>query len=124
MPVCVAVAGATVALLATEVFALVWTHSVEKTEWHEEWRIADGLLTLDSATVSGSGAGMDPPAGAIRDGDGWRYIPQAPPLRTLLLAASPYGGDYRLCWTEGCRRLAELLPPDTVGPVELSACRR
>lgn len=64
MPVCIAVAGALVAALATEGFSLVWSHSVEKTEWREEWRVEGSRLRLAEAAVRGSGAGMEPPTDA------------------------------------------------------------
>lgn len=122
MPVCLALAQAIVALLPTDAFSLIWTHSVEKTEWREEWRVDDGRLQLTGAAVAGSGAGMEPPAGAIHEGGTWRYVPDVGPLKEALLAASPFGGDYRLCWQGTCARLSDLLPQGFSGPVALSAC--
>ncbi len=88
MPVCLALAQAqaVVAVLPTDVFTLLWTHSVERTEWREEWRIDDGRLRVVAATVAGSGAGMEPPPGAVLVDNAWHYVPAVPPMARLLLA--------------------------------------
>lgn len=123
MPVCLLLAGAVVATLPTDVFALTWTHSVEKTEWTEEWRVETDRLVLIEASVAGSGAGMEPADDARLEGGMWRWrfsVPSQPPL---LLANSPHGGDYQLCWDGSCQPLAALLPERTNGPVEVTPCR-
>jgi hypothetical protein len=123
MPVCLAVAGALMAALPAEAFSLVWSHSVEKTEWREEWSVEGDRLRLAEAAVRGSGAGMEPPIDAAFVDSEWRYQPGVPPLRRLALANSEFGGQYRLCWSGGCRPLASLLPPGAVGAVELYPCQ-
>ena len=122
MPVCLALAQAVVAVLPTAAFTLQWTHSVERTEWREEWRIDDGRLRVVAATVAGSGAGMEPPPGAVLVDNAWHYVPAVPPMARLRLANSQSGGDYRLCWDGACRPLASLLPASSEEPIELYPC--
>lgn len=124
MTVCLLLAGAVAAALPTEAFTLAWTHSVEKTEWREEWRVEDGRLALVEASVAGSGAGMQPADGARLEGGAWRWRPSVEPLPRLLLANSAYGGDYRLCWDGTCRPLAALLREAVGEPVEVAPCRQ
>ncbi len=114
MPLCLT-AGALVATLAVESFTLAWTHSIEKVRWEEDWHIANAALVLDEARIRGTGAGMEPPAGAVLEGGVWRYRPHVVPLPQLLLAHSPYTAAYALCSDGRCRSIAELLPglPDT-----------
>lgn len=122
MPVCLALAQAVVAVLPTDAFTLLWTHSVERTEWREEWRIEDGRLRVVAATIAGSGAGMEPPPGAVLADNAWHYVPAMPPMARLRLANSQSGGDYRLCWDGACRPLASLLPGSPEEPIELYPC--
>jgi hypothetical protein len=117
---CLVVAGALVATLPGESFTLAWTHSVQKTRWEERYRVDDGRLTLVGARIEGSGAGMEAPPEARRDGTGWTWSPQVR-LPSVALAASPYGGGYTLCAGSACRPLAEMTGTLT-GPVELRAC--
>ncbi|WP_158045212.1 DUF1850 domain-containing protein [Skermanella pratensis] len=108
---CIALAGASaveapLARLPVEAFSLSWTHSVEKIEWREDWRITDGRLLIEEAHVRGSGAGMEVPDGArLMDGS-WVYRPGVPPLDRLDLANSGFTADYRICSADGCRDLA------------------
>ena len=97
---------------------LAWTHSVEKVEWREEWRIADGRLILDQASVAGSGAGMEPPPEAVLQAGRWVWRPGVV-LAELVLARSDYTADWRLCSGGTCRAL----PPVEDGPTTLVACR-
>lgn len=80
--------GAKAMMLATGVFTLSWTHSVERTGWAETYRIEDDGLHLTQARVMGSGAGMDPGPGATLQGNWWVWTPDLPPLPQLVLAAS------------------------------------
>lgn len=121
MPLCIA-AGALVATLAVESFTLAWTHSVEKIRWEEDWRIEAGRLHLVEARIRGSGAGMEPPAGAVLEGGAWRYAPGIPPLARLRLAHSTFTAGYELCSAGRCRPLAELAGGAQNEPVELYPC--
>jgi hypothetical protein len=60
LSLCLASAGV-VKTLSIAAFTLVWTHSIEKTDWQEDWRITPKGLELVQARVKGSGAGMEPP---------------------------------------------------------------
>ena len=121
MPLCIA-AGALVATLAVESFTLAWTHSIEKIRWEEDWRIEDGRLRLDEARIRGSGAGMEPPAGAVLENGVWRYVPRLDPLPRLRLAHSIFTAGYELCVNRRCRPLAEIVGRAENEPVELFAC--
>ena len=55
MSLCLTASGKTVAL-ALEAFALIWSHSVEKTEWREAWQVRDGKLALVTGASRGIGA--------------------------------------------------------------------
>src|SRR5258708_12106611 len=47
--------------LSIAAFTLVWTHSIEKTDWQEEWRVTAKGLVLVHARVKGFAAGIEPP---------------------------------------------------------------
>ncbi len=115
-------AGALVTMLATNSFTLAWTHSIEKIRWEEDWRIAGGRLVLDEARIRGSGAGMEPPAGAVLENGVWRYCPATAPLARLRLANSAFTADYELCFDDRCRPLAALAHGAENVPLELFAC--
>lgn len=117
-----ALGGAVLAALPGPSFTLSWTHSVEKTEWRESWRIADGRLVAEEARVKGAGAGMEPPADA-RLADGWLvWRPALPPQERVVLAASSFTGDHTLCAGSGCRTLSEWTGGRISGPLELRVC--
>ena len=119
---CIAWLGAAPVEVPADGFTLAWTHSIERTRWREEWRLEGGMLRAGAAEVQGSGAGMEPPPGAVRMEDGWRWTQDLPPQERLVLAASPHGGDHELCVGGTCRPLRGWLPPGE-GPISLSACR-
>jgi hypothetical protein len=107
MSLCIIAAGKT-AILAVSAFTLSWTHSVEKTRWEEHWRVAAGGLQIVEARVQGSGAGMEPPDGAVFDQGWWSYGPDLGPQAELALAASgTTGGGWRLCSSKGCLTLGD-----------------
>lgn len=110
---CILAAGKTLTLAAAA-FTLSWTHSVEKTEWQEDWALTPEGLVVTEARVKGSGAGMDPGEGA-REVDGWWvWQPEAPPVPELVLAASgATGSGWQLCHEEGCLDLGTT-PADAV----------
>jgi hypothetical protein len=115
------VAGAVAAVLMGDGFTLSWTHSVEKVEWQEDYRVIDGRLTLETARVKGSGAGMEPPDGAVRRDGWWEYHPRRS-LDRLRLARSDAAGDYRLCRAGACVPLTDLVRGATAATVEIFAC--
>jgi hypothetical protein len=103
--------------LPTDRFTLIWTHSVEKSEWQEDYAISDTGLKLTEARIQGTGAGMEPPPNALFRNGWWHYVPALPILPALRLTLSPYTADYRLCWKGQCRSLAKLVgakPPEGV----------
>lgn len=98
MSLCVA-SALVAASFAGSAFTLSWTHSVERTEWRERWRITDGrALQLEEARVRGSGAGMEPPEGAVLRDGWWIYRPTLAAQPALLLAVSGATPDgWQLC---------------------------
>ena len=108
MMLCIASAGVVTAL-AVSSFTLEWTHSVERTQWREEWQVTDAGLQLVEASVESSGAGIALPDDAVLKDGRWTYRPQLPPLASLDLAASGMTpGGWTLC-AEGkrCFKLGE-----------------
>ena len=94
LSLCLASAGL-VKALSIATFTLVWTHSIEKTDWQEDWRVTPQGLELVRARVKGSGAGMEPPPEA-RLVDGWF------PVATRAAGDAASGArQFR-----GCRRMA------------------
>lgn len=94
--------------LSLAAFTLVWTHSVEQTDWQEDWRVTAKGLELVQARVKGSGAGMEPPPDA-RLVDGWfQWRPKRAPMPELLLGNSGAAGEWRLCTDGHCRTLSEI----------------
>lgn len=122
LSLCIA-SGKLLAVIPVASFTLAWTHSIEKTRWEEDWRIAADRLSISEARISGSGAGMEPGADAVlRDGV-WHYQPATPPTARLHLAHSPYTAGYELCLADRCRPLASLLPGiDEIATIDLYAC--
>lgn len=97
-------------------------HSIEKIRWEEDYRIEAGKLVLVEARIRGTGAGMEPPAGAVlRDGV-YHYRPPVAPLASLSLARSTYTTDYELCVeAKPCRPLSEWIPV-SAGTTEAAPC--
>lgn len=111
-------AGGIALALAGPAFQLRWTHSVEKVEWVEDWRVEPGALRLTSARVKGSGAGMEPAAGAVLK-DGWWIWATDRQVASLTLAASgATGAGWQLCDAASCRSLGE----SAGAPVTLAPC--
>jgi hypothetical protein len=122
LSLCLASAGV-VKTLSVAAFTLVWTHSIEKVDWQEDWHIAPDGLELVQARVKGSGAGMEPPLGA-RLVDGWfQWQPKRAPMPEVLLANSGAAGEWRLCSAGNCRTLSEIFGhPVGVNVTRMSAC--
>lgn len=117
---CIAFAvGSATVVIPTHKFTLSWIHTVERVPWEEDYVIKNGALVIEEARVRRSGAGMDPPNGAIWSGGWWHYQPSLPPLGEVLLANSTFAGGYTVCWGGKCRPLNELVAAGT--PVRISA---
>jgi hypothetical protein len=109
--------------LPLQSFTLAWTHSIEKVRWEEDYRIWNGRLTLVEARIRGSGAGMEPPDGAVLKDGVWHYQPALPPQDRVRLTRSSYVADYDLCWDNTCRPLKTMFgSPETAPEVDLIAC--
>ncbi|MER8447481.1 DUF1850 domain-containing protein [Mesorhizobium sp. M1066] len=118
MSLCILAAGKTVTL-SVAAFTLSWTHSVERTRWEEDWKVTPTGLQLVEARIEGSGAGMEPPEGALLKEGWWSYAPEIDPQRRVVLAASGATGDgWTLCTVQGCRELGIAAG----GPIVLEPC--
>jgi hypothetical protein len=107
MSLCILAAGKTVAL-SVAAFTLSWTHSVERTRWEEDWKVTPTGLQVVEARIKGSGAGMEPPEGAVLRDGWWVYAPKLGLQRRVVLAASGATGDgWTLCSVQGCRELGK-----------------
>ena len=107
LSLCLASAGV-VKTLSIAAFTLAWTHSIEKTDWQEDWRVTPQGLALVQARVKGSGAGMEPPPEA-RLVNGWfRWRPKRAPLPEVVLGNSGAAGEWRLCHDGSCRALSDI----------------
>ncbi len=116
------VAGLLVAVLDDTV-TLSWTHSIQKTVWEEDYRREGKALRLVEARVRGSGAGMEPPEGAVLKDGAWHYVPALPALPNVQLRHSPYAAGYRVCSGGQCRSVTEWLsklPQEAI--LELRPC--
>ncbi len=123
--VCIAIAGAIQAVIPATSFTLAWTHSIEKVRWEETYQITGDRLQLTEARIKGSGAGMEPPPGAVLADGWWHYRPAIPPLESLRLANSDYADDYTVCWGGVCKPLAALFgKPAAQGDATLFPCDR
>ena len=123
LSLCLASAGA-VKALSIAAFTLVWTHSIEKVDSQEDWRVTPQGLQLVQARVKGSGAGMEPPSQA-RLVDGWvQWQPQRPPMQEVILGNSGAAGEWRLCDGGQCRTLSEILGhPVGANVTTMSVCK-
>jgi hypothetical protein len=124
LSLCLASAGV-VKALSLAAFTLVWTHSIEKVEWQEDWRITARGLELVQARVKGSGAGMEPPPEA-RLVEGWfRWRPNHPPMPEVILGNSGAAGEWRLCADGKCRTLSDILGrPVGVNATAMRVCKQ
>lgn len=122
MGLCIAAGGSLIkAYAGIAAFTLAWTHSVQKTEWEEDWRIVDDRLVISEARVQGTGAGMEPPPESHFDGHYWRWTPTVAPMAELTLRRSGATDDWRLCVDGSCHPLSEALPK-SADPIVFSAC--
>jgi hypothetical protein len=122
MPLCLT-AGTVSVVLVANAFTLAWTHSIEKIRWEEDWQVVGERLQVVAARIRGSGAGMEPPAGAVLQEGVWHYRPAMPAQETLLLTRSPFAADHELCDGAHCRPLGDLLPGlDEFAVVKIAPC--
>lgn len=97
--------GASLVSLAASDFTLRWTHSVEKIEWVETYRIDGPMFHLTRVAIKGSGAGMEP-ADDARLEHGWYVWNPDVTLPSLTLAASgATGSGWHLCSGAECREI-------------------
>jgi hypothetical protein len=111
---CLISAGVTKTLTVVA-FTLVWTHSIEKIDWRENWRVTAQGLELVEARVKGSGAGMEPPPEARLVDDWFVWQPHRAPMPEVVLGNSGMAGEWRLCANGRCSTLSQILGHD-VGP--------
>ena len=121
MSLCLAAAGLAVEIAASS-FTLSWTHTIEKTEWQERWRVESGRLILAEARVKGSGAGMEPPPDARLERGFYVWNPGIERTE-ILLRRNPHAGDWRLCAAGRCAALGEWFGQDA-DPVRVHATMR
>lgn len=120
MSLCV-VAGAKTVKLAVAAFTLIWTHSVERTPWEEDWIVTPEALIAREARITSIGSGMEMPDNAVFDGHMWRWTPKLPPLPRLDLRRSdviPEG--WKLCFASECRIIGG--HEETADVVSLQPC--
>lgn len=109
--------GVPTVFVPVEEFTLVWTHSIEKVRWEEDYRVeldalGHAVLIAGSARIRGSGAGMEPPPDAVFEGGWYTYQPAQPSSEGLWMARSPYVPDYTWCMDGLCIPMSDLLPSD------------
>ena len=107
MSLCLASAGV-VKTLSIAAFTLVWTHSVEKVDWQEDWRVTQAGLELVQARLKGSGAGMEPPPEARLVAGWFQWRPARPPMSELVLGNSGAAGEWWFCSDGHCRTLSQI----------------
>ncbi len=120
---CIA-AGVAMKALAVSAFTLSWTHSVERVTWQEDWRVTPAGLVLVQARVKGSGAGMEPGAGARLRGGWWQWRPDDPPRPVVILAQSGAAGHWHLCAGGKCRTLSDWADGHDADTYRLAPCAR
>jgi hypothetical protein len=115
-------AGTLQVALPADRFTLRWTHTIEKIVWEEDYQIVGTRLQLTESRVQGSGAGMEPPPGALLRNGKWHHRPDPPrALPQLTLARSEHGSDYTLCIDGACKPLSHWVPL-SAGSTTLIAC--
>lgn len=117
--ICLTAAGVTVRLAAA--ITLLWTHSVQKTSWEEDWQATPSGLVLSEMRIEGSGAGMEPPPDAVLRGGRYVSHPALVPLREVNLRRSGATADYSVCMDGRCRPMGDLLLSDA-DPVAMHTC--
>jgi hypothetical protein len=114
-------AAAAFVVLPTQSVTLSWLHTVEKTTWEEDYAASAAGVTITEARIEAFGAGMEPPASAVRDGRWWRYRPSVARM-SVDLANSAFGGGYTICWNSTCRPLASIVARGEPVSITSSPC--
>ncbi|MGA1339669.1 MAG: DUF1850 domain-containing protein [Pelagibacteraceae bacterium] len=118
MSLCI-LSGAKLTTVAISLFTLSWTHSVEKTEWQENWRINNSNLEIVEARIKGSGAGMDPPENAVLKNGWYVYKPQIGQIKELNLSTSNTDlVNWKICFSGNCT----VLENNNQKPIKIYAC--
>jgi hypothetical protein len=121
MSICFIAGGIAKALQVTA-FTLAWTHSVQKTEWQEDWQVSAAGLALVEARIKSSGAGVDPPPDARLVDGWWRWQPAPVSRSEVVLAHSGAAGDWRICVEGACIPLQQTIAIEAAGPVTMRPC--
>jgi hypothetical protein len=109
-------------------FTLVWTHSIEKVRWEEDYAVrldavrGQPALHAVQARVRGSAAGMEPPPDAVLRQGWYHYTPAIIDPPELRLTRSEFTPDYEVCMQGRCQPMADWMPSDG-GVTLLKACR-
>jgi hypothetical protein len=124
MAICIA-AAAFSAVLPLQQFTLAWNHSIEKIRWEEDYIVVAGRLRLTEARIRGSGAGMEPPDGAVlRDGV-WHYMPNLPDLPRISVRRSGFVADYDWCTDGDCKPMSAIVGSEDKSQVlDIFPCTR
>ena len=118
MSLCI-LSGAKLTTVAISLFTLSWTHSVEKIEWQENWRINNSNLEIVEARIKGSGAGMDPPEKAVLKNGWYVYKPQIGQIKELNLSTSNTDlVNWKICFSGNCT----VLENNHQKPIKIYAC--
>lgn len=116
--------GALTTSIPTTAFELRWMHSIEKTQWHEYWRVTPTALTLTHARIATSGAGMEIPDNAVWVNGAYEY-PVDLQLSSLTLSHSPFTAQATICAHNTCKSLGDWLPGlPRIAAVTVAACPR
>ncbi len=107
--------------LPADRFTLVWTHSIEKIDWEEDYVVAGRWLYLSGARIRGTGAGMEPPDDAPLVDGVYVYRPAQRWFRTLDLARSAFVRDYRVCIAGRCEPMSKWIPV-AAGTTRVTSC--
>lgn len=118
---CITLAAAALVVLPTQSITLSWLHTVEKTTWEEDYAASAAGVTITEARIEAFGAGMEPPASAVREGRWWRYRPSMARM-SVDLANSAFAGGYTICWNSTCRPLASIVARGEPVSITSSPC--
>ncbi len=118
MSLCI-LAGTKITTFAVSFFTLTWFHSVEKTEWQEDWKIINSKLKIVEARIKGSGAGMEPPENSKLVKGWYVYSPKVSTKDEILLATSETNiKNWSVCFNGKCQEL----PKNGNKPLKLYVC--